>query len=114
MERHLPEQFQAQLQQSFTLHVSLASIINGTPSLEMLEYFVERTEDGSLGLRVERFSCPGACVNTTEVFGIGETDEMMGLVTQLRRLPNDVTMLAHELVTTEITTTRTTLGRRST
>lgn len=102
MARLLPGQFQEQLQQSFTLHVSLASIIDGTPSLEMLEYFVEQDEDGSLDLRVERFSCPGACANTTEVFGIGETEEMMAVVTQLRRLPDDVARLAHELVTTEI------------
>jgi hypothetical protein len=36
------------------------------------------------------------------VFGIGETEEMMAIVTQLRRLPVDVAWLAHELVTTEI------------
>ena len=70
--------------------------------LEMLEYFVERPDGGTLELRVERFSCPGTCVNTTEVFGIGETEEMMELVTQLRRLPEDVTALAHDLVATEI------------
>ena len=102
MAQHLPDQFQAQLQQSFTFHVSLASIIDGAPSLEMLEYFVEQEEDGSLDLRVERFSCPGACENATEVFGIGETEEMMAVVTRLRRLPDDVTSLARDLVTTEI------------
>ena len=102
MARHLPDEFQEQLHQSFTLHVSLASIIDGRPSLEMLEYFIEQEEGGSLGLRVERFSCPGACTNATEVFGIGETEEMMAVVTQLRRLPDDVTRLAHDLVTTEI------------
>jgi hypothetical protein len=46
MARLLSGQFQEQLQQSFTLHVSLASIIDGTPSLEVLEYFVE--QDGSV------------------------------------------------------------------
>ena len=34
--------------------------------------------------------------------GIGETEEMMAVVTQLRRLPDDFTGLAHDLVTTEI------------
>lgn len=102
MARRLPNEFRSQLQQSFTLHVSLAGIVDGTPSLEMLEYFVERAENGALRLRVERFSCPGACINSTEVFGVGETDEMMEVVTQLRRLPDDVTRLAHDLVTTEI------------
>ncbi len=102
MARRLPDQFQDQLKRSFTFHVSLASVIHGTPSLEMLEHFVQQEEDGSLSLRVERFSCPGECTNTTEVFGIGETEEMMAIVTQLRRLPDDVTGLAHDLVTTEI------------
>ena len=102
MEQNLPDQFQAQLRQSFTLHVSLAGIVDGTPALEMLEYFVERPDGSTLELRVERFSYPGTCVNTTEVFGIGETEEMMELVTQLRRLPEDVTALAHDLVATEI------------
>ena len=102
MARRVPDQFQEQLQQRFTFHVSLASIIHGTPSREMLEYFVDQEVDASLGLRVERFSCLGACANATEAFGIGETEEMMAVVTQLRRLPDDFTGLAHDLVTTEI------------
>ena len=102
MEQELPDEFEAQLRQSFTLHLSLAAVNDGTPTLEMREFFVERDPDGVLRLRVERFSCPGSCPNTTEVFGIGETAEMMRLVTELRRLPSDVAGLAHQLVAMEI------------
>ena len=42
MARRLPDQFQDQLKRSFTFHVSLASVIHGTPSLEMLEHFVQQ------------------------------------------------------------------------
>ena len=102
MERELPDEFEIQLRQSFTLHLSLAGVHDGVPVLEMREYFVERDANGRLRLRIERFSCPGSCPNTTEVFGIGETDEMMRLVTELRRLPSDVAGLARQLVTMEI------------
>ena len=102
MEREWPHDFEAQLRQGFTLHVSLAGISNGVPLLEMIEYFVERVADGSLRLDVERLSCPGECADATEVFGIGETDEMMRLVTQLRRLAEDAAALARDLVRTEI------------
>ena len=43
-----------------------------------------------------------SCPDTPEVFGVGETDEMMQLVTELRALPTDVPGLAYQLVATEI------------
>ncbi len=102
MERGLPDEFHAQLRQGFTLHVSLAGIHDGGPVLEIREYFVERAHDGTLRLRVERLSCPIACPQPTEVFGIGEADEMMSRVAHLRQLPPNLAGLAHELVTAEI------------
>ena len=102
MEREFPDEFQAQLQQSFVLHLSLAGVNDGGPILEMREFFVDRHPDGALRLQVERFSCPDSCPDTPEVLGVGETDEMMRLVTELRGLPSDVAGLAHELVAKEI------------
>jgi hypothetical protein len=102
MQRELPEEFQAQLSQGFTLHVSLAGIHGGGPALEIREYFVERAADETLRLRVDRLSCPGSCPHPTEVFGIGETDEMMRRVAQFRHLPSDLPALAYDLVSAEI------------
>ena len=59
MARRLPNEFRSQLQQSFTLHVSLASIVDGTPSLEMLEYFVERSENGASACEWSAFRAQG-------------------------------------------------------
>ena len=103
MERELPNEFQAQLRQGFTFHVSLAGIHKGRPALEMREFFVERGRSGTLQLRVDRLSCPDACPHPTEVFGIGETDELMRRATRLRQLPANIAELAQELVTAEIT-----------
>ena len=87
MEREFPEEFNAQLRQGFTLHVSLAGVHDGGPALEIREYFVERLPDGTLRLRVERRSCPAGCPGPTEVFGVGETDEMMRRIAELRHAP---------------------------
>ena len=48
MERELPDEFHAQLRQGFTLHVSLAGVVNDSPALKVREYFVERARDGTL------------------------------------------------------------------
>jgi len=104
MERELPKEFEAQLRRSFVLHLSLAGVTDGTATLEMREFFVDRDTDGAPRLRVKRLSCPGSCPDATEVFGIGETDEMMRLVSELPGLPLDVAGLAYQLVAKEIET----------
>jgi hypothetical protein len=102
MAREFPDEFQTHLQQRFTFHVSLAGIQQGRPALEMREFFVERNQDGTLELEVERTSCPEGCAQRSEVFGVGETAEMMRRLGTMSELPADLPTLARSLVVAEI------------
>lgn len=102
MKREFPDEFQIHLERGFTFHVSLAGIHDGRPALEMREFFVEQAHNGTLQLQVERRSCPEGCPRQSEVFGVGETAEMMRRLSNMSTLPTDLAALARTLVTAEI------------
>ena len=102
MQREHPDQFREQLARGFALHLSLVAYRNGSPALEMREFYVEQPRSGPLTLRVSRVSCPAECTGATNVFGVGETDVMMRHVNTLQRFPPDLASLALDLVGLEI------------
>lgn len=102
MQREFPDEFETLLRHGFTFHISLAGFRNGRPALEMREFFAEQRADGTLGLRVERISCPDGCQPQSQVFGVGENSEMMRRLAELSHLPADLPTLAADLVAAEI------------
>lgn len=102
MQREFPGEFRALVGGGFALHVSLAAFHDGTARLETREFFVEVGNEGTLGLRIRRQSCPEDCVGAINVFGVGETEAMMRHVDQLRRYPEDLTTLAYDLVALQV------------
>ncbi len=98
----LPRLFAEQLGSGFVLNVTLATVRNQVAQLEMRDFYVETSPDGSLRLRVVRVSCPTDCPHPTEVFGVGETAAMMQHLATLPQLPAELPGLAVRLVEIEI------------